>query len=189
MRGIGLCLGVLLLERCAALLPRRGLRLQAASTASIVDSAATRKADREVDVVVIGSGLGGLSCAALLAKEGLDVLVLEQHYEAGGCAHNFCYGLDGKPVSRARVQKEDLEAWHFEAGPSLYSGLSQERSPNPLKHVFQMIGEEPTWVTYANDDATAWGAFVPEAPDGYRMPTGAAGFEEVQPLERAKRSI
>jgi hypothetical protein len=34
----------------------------------------------------------------------------------------------------------DLPMYKFEAGPSLYSGLSQERSPNPLKNVFQMIG-------------------------------------------------
>lgn len=41
----------------------------------------------EADVVVIGSGIGGLSCAALLAKYGLDVTVLESHYAIGGAAH------------------------------------------------------------------------------------------------------
>ncbi|NLD99848.1 MAG: NAD(P)/FAD-dependent oxidoreductase [Fibrobacter sp.] len=41
------------------------------------------------DAVVIGSGLGGLCCGALLANAGMKVLVLEQHTKIGGYAHNF----------------------------------------------------------------------------------------------------
>lgn len=41
------------------------------------------------DVLVIGSGMGGLSSALLLAKEGFKVCVLEQHYRPGGCLHRF----------------------------------------------------------------------------------------------------
>ncbi len=41
------------------------------------------------DIVVIGSGIGGLSAAALLAREGRRVLVLERHYVAGGFTHTF----------------------------------------------------------------------------------------------------
>ena len=42
------------------------------------------------DVLVIGSGIGGLGLAALLAKiAGLRVLVLERHYTAGGFTHVF----------------------------------------------------------------------------------------------------
>jgi len=43
----------------------------------------------EVDYVVIGSGIGGLSCAALLGYYGYSVTVLESHYLPGGCAHSF----------------------------------------------------------------------------------------------------
>jgi all-trans-retinol 13,14-reductase len=41
------------------------------------------------DVVVIGAGIGGLTCGALLAKEGLGVLVAEQHIEPGGYCTSF----------------------------------------------------------------------------------------------------
>jgi all-trans-retinol 13,14-reductase len=41
------------------------------------------------DDVVIGSGMGGMTTAALLAKLGRRVLVLEQHYVPGGYTHVF----------------------------------------------------------------------------------------------------
>ncbi len=47
------------------------------------------KKRQEFDLIVIGSGTGGLSVAALLAKEGKRVLVLEQHYVIGGYTHAF----------------------------------------------------------------------------------------------------
>ncbi|CAL1172912.1 unnamed protein product [Cladocopium goreaui] len=43
----------------------------------------------DLDFIVIGSGMGGLWLSAALTKCGYKVLVLEQHYIAGGCCHAF----------------------------------------------------------------------------------------------------
>ncbi len=42
-----------------------------------------------LDAVVIGSGMGGLSAASLLAQDGRRVLVLEQHNVIGGLTQSY----------------------------------------------------------------------------------------------------
>lgn len=80
------------------------LRTSLAAAAATTDSSG--EWDVETDVVVIGSGIGGLSCAALLAYYGEDVRVYESHYHAGGCAHGF-----------------EIDGFHFDSGPSLWNGM------------------------------------------------------------------
>jgi all-trans-retinol 13,14-reductase len=41
------------------------------------------------DVVIIGSGLGGLQCAYILSKEGYRVCVIEKNPQLGGCLQTF----------------------------------------------------------------------------------------------------
>jgi len=64
----------------------------------------------EYDVIVIGSGLAGLTCANMLARGGHSVLLLEQHHNLGGLAtwfkrkgHIFDIALHGFPVGMIKT--------------------------------------------------------------------------------------
>jgi all-trans-retinol 13,14-reductase len=46
-------------------------------------------ANNKYDVIIIGSGISGLTSGILLAKEGKKVLILEKHFKAGGWTHTF----------------------------------------------------------------------------------------------------
>ena len=71
------------------------------------------------DVVVIGSGLAGLTGANLLARQGHSVLLLEHHYQLGGMAtwfkraggHIFDISLHGFPVG---MKKSCRKYWSQE---------------------------------------------------------------------------
>lgn len=95
---------------------------QVAGTKLHMTVAGANKAIPETaEIVVIGSGLGGLTAAALMANQGKDVLVCESHYELGGCAHAFYYREDGTVVPSDKMKSSDKgNLYCFEAGPSLY---------------------------------------------------------------------
>ncbi|KAK9805482.1 hypothetical protein WJX72_000755 [[Myrmecia] bisecta] len=127
-----------------------------AAAAGGIDLDLGRDRSHETDVCVIGSGIGGLCCAGLLARYGLKVTVCEAHYHAGGAAHAF-----------------EVQGYRFDSGPSFFAGLTGNigKSPNPLKQVFDAIGEQvecatyDRWITY-----TPNGTFpVIADAEGYRQ--------------------
>jgi phytoene dehydrogenase-like protein len=70
-----------------------------------------KDAKSRYDVIVIGSGLGGLTCANMLARNGYSVLLLEQHHKLGGLAtwfkrkggHIFDISLHGFPIGMVKT--------------------------------------------------------------------------------------
>ncbi|MCI5124976.1 MAG: NAD(P)/FAD-dependent oxidoreductase [Candidatus Electrothrix sp. AR5] len=71
------------------------------------------KVQNSYDVIVIGSGLGGLTCANRLAKAGHAVLLLEHHIQLGGLAtwfkrggHIFDVSLHGFPHGMIKTCKK-----------------------------------------------------------------------------------
>ena len=75
---------------------------------------------KQFDVIIIGSGLGGLTAGAKLAKEGKRVLLIEQHNIPGGCATTF--------------KRKD---YTMEVGLHAIDGLDEQ---DPKKKVFEDLG-------------------------------------------------
>jgi phytoene desaturase len=72
---------------------------------------------RPPQVVVVGGGVGGLATAAILARGGADVTLLERHGTLGG-----------------RTGRLDLDGFRFDTGPSWYF------MPEVLAHTFALLG-------------------------------------------------
>jgi len=76
------------------------------------------------DVIVVGAGIGGITAGALLAKKGLDVLVIEQHYLPGG----VCSSIKRKGIA-------------MDAGAALLFGWGGSEG-SPHRFVMNILEEE-----------------------------------------------
>jgi phytoene dehydrogenase-like protein len=105
----------------------------------------------EYDVIIIGSGIGGLTSGALLAKQGKRVCVLEQHREAGGCTTTF-----------KRQGYEFEVAMHFYAPPpKIFSRVYEELGlDQSLTHL-----EEPCFFRYLDYHDKTRSVKVPKDPE------------------------
>lgn len=79
-------------ERTRSASPARRARGEGRSHKRLFRGLRHRAPAARYDVVVIGAGIGGLVCAASLARRGLAVLLVEQHYMVGGYCSTFRRG-------------------------------------------------------------------------------------------------
>lgn len=126
------------------------------------------------DVVVVGSGIGGLSCAAMLSYYGYSVAVLESHYAAGGAAHGF------------KTRHKDVGDFYFDTGPSFFSGLNPDlpaKSSNPLRTILDAIEEPVECIPY-----TTFGLKFPEGDFVHTPSFGQKGgtIEQIDGAEGLK---
>ncbi|MDC0175790.1 NAD(P)/FAD-dependent oxidoreductase [Planctomycetaceae bacterium] len=102
-----------------------------------------KDAQDHYDVVVIGSGLGGLTSANVLARAGYSVLLLEHHYQLGGMAtwfkrkggHIFDISLHGFPIG---MKKSCRKYWTPEIAERIVQldGIRFENPQFSLKTTF-----------------------------------------------------
>lgn len=90
------------------------------------------KKEKDPRVVVIGAGIGGLTTAALLARAGLRVTVLEAHVYPGGCAGTFYH-----------------KKYRFDAGATLAGGFYPG---GPMDLVAQAAGID-SWPIHQSEPA------------------------------------
>ena len=95
-----------------------------------------KNAKQSYDVIVVGSGLAGMTAANILGRAGYSVLLLEQHYKLGGMAtwfkrpggHIFDISLHGFP---AGMIKSCRRYWSAEIADSIVQ-LENIRFDNPM---------------------------------------------------------
>ncbi len=106
------------------------------------------KVSSSYDIIVIGSGLGGLTCANRLAQCGHSVLLIEQHIHLGGLAawfkrggHIFDVSLHGFPHGMVKTCKK---YWSKE----IYNSIVQ------LKNIVFDNPQFSLTTTFSKDDFT-----------------------------------
>ena len=117
------------------------------------------------DVVIVGSGIGGLCCGSILALSGKKVLICEAHSLPGGVAHSF-----------------KRKGYTFESGPSLWSGIGRWPTTNPLGQILKLLNEEVELFQYKG-----WKVIVPEG--NFNLDVGEEPFKQTIKTLRGEKSV
>lgn len=107
-------------------------------------------------VVIIGSGLGGLSCGYILQKNGYDVTILEQGVQIGGCLQ--CFSRRGAK---------------FETGMHFIGSAASEQTMDRIMRYFNLTDD----VKLSALDTSAYNT-VSLSGERFRFPNGREAFIE-----------
>lgn len=130
------------------------------------------------DAIVIGAGIAGLTAAAMLAKEGYRVAVLERDVHPGGCAAGF-----------------SKEGYRFAVGATVAMGFEQG---GLHQRIYQMLGLKPRYVAvdpairvhlpdrkaWVMTDRDAWQRELERAFPGRDMAAKQAFWRKAEQLAR-----
>lgn len=111
-------------------------------------------------IIIIGAGVGGLSAAIRLARQGYAVQVLEARAQAGGLASGFTAGgftFDAGPY--ILLDKPGLE-WAF-----AHLGIAPEALPlTPIENVYHVLHEDGRATAFDRSLATTAAGFEAQFP-------------------------
>ncbi len=121
----------------------------------------------DYDTIIIGAGVGGLTAASLLAKEGLKVLVLERLDRVGGCCSN--YDVNGfKPeVGAVFVIGHELYYKLFELLNLRLEDYLQWDLIDPVYQVYFEDGSDVALPRDVDEMAKVVKQMAPQDVDGY----------------------
>ena len=91
----------------------------------------------EFDIIVIGSGLGGLECGVMLSREGLGVCIVEQAAVPGGCLQSFRrrgHSIDTGMHYVGSMQQGGIMRRYFD-----YFGIGDSLEIRPLDEAFDIV--------------------------------------------------
>jgi len=114
--------------------------------ATTIPSSERSMEEEEVDVAIVGAGIGGLCAGAILnTLYGKKVGIYESHYLPGGCAHAF----DRTVKIPNKGGKDEKVTFTFDSGPTIVLGCSS-KPYNPLRQVLNVIGlgDDIEWIPY-----------------------------------------
>ena len=101
---------------------------------------------QDLNIVVIGAGIGGLAAGALLARKGAMVTVLEAQDCAGGCAATF-----------------SRNGYRFDAGATIgcgfHTGAPMETLGKELGITWPVVPEAVAWERYTGRDQGCVGGY------------------------------
>lgn len=110
----------------------------------------------DYDVIVVGAGNGGLSTAALTAKNGLRTLVVERQILPGGAASSIVRGR-----------------FEFETALHELGGIGTVDNPGGIRQIFDSVGADIDWHCYMDE---TFRLIVPEEGIDAFLPCGIEPF-------------
>jgi len=120
------------------------------------------------DIVIAGSGLGGLLCGYILSKEGYNVCILEKNHQLGGCLQTFvrnkCIFDTGMHYVGSLDEGQIL--WRFFRYFDLLGNVKMKKLDEDVFDMIHIAGDEYKYAQGHDNFIDTLCTYFPEEKDG-----------------------